>query len=256
MATHTRFWEVFMDVYEALPRQGPGNRACTARALALCRDLPEHPAVVDFGCGVGAQTLDLASLTRGTIDAIDRHAPFIARLQEVVRERGLAQRIRPAVGDMARPPFPPGSLDVVWSEGAAYFLGIENALRSWRVLLRPGGWLAFTEAVWRQDNPPEEVRSMWAREYPQMGDAAANLALARSCGFEVAGHFTLPGEAWWVEFYTPMEKRIATLRPKYAGDPAAEEVLRTIEDEIEMHRRFGDTYGYEFFVLRRGEVDG
>jgi hypothetical protein len=35
-----RFWEVFFEVYEAQPRQGPGNRECTARALALCRDLP------------------------------------------------------------------------------------------------------------------------------------------------------------------------------------------------------------------------
>ena len=27
------FWEVFFDVYEALPRQGPGNRACAEKAL-------------------------------------------------------------------------------------------------------------------------------------------------------------------------------------------------------------------------------
>jgi hypothetical protein len=26
-----RYWEVFFDVYEALPRQGPGNRAPVAR---------------------------------------------------------------------------------------------------------------------------------------------------------------------------------------------------------------------------------
>ena len=48
-----RFWSVFFEVYEALPRQGPGSRACAAKALGLCRDLPAAPAVLDLGCGVG-----------------------------------------------------------------------------------------------------------------------------------------------------------------------------------------------------------
>jgi hypothetical protein len=47
------FWDVFFEVFEALPRQGPGNRACAARALGLCRDLPPSPTVLDMGCGVG-----------------------------------------------------------------------------------------------------------------------------------------------------------------------------------------------------------
>ncbi len=40
-----RFRPIFFEFYEALPRQGPGNRACAARALALCSDLPPAPAV-------------------------------------------------------------------------------------------------------------------------------------------------------------------------------------------------------------------
>jgi hypothetical protein len=32
----SRFWEIFFEVYESLPRQGPGNRDCTERALRLC----------------------------------------------------------------------------------------------------------------------------------------------------------------------------------------------------------------------------
>ena len=34
-----RFWEVFFEVYELLPRQGPGSRACAGRALDLCAGL-------------------------------------------------------------------------------------------------------------------------------------------------------------------------------------------------------------------------
>ena len=36
----TRFQEFFYSLYEGLPRQGPGNRACAARALASCLRLP------------------------------------------------------------------------------------------------------------------------------------------------------------------------------------------------------------------------
>ena len=34
-------------LYEGLPRQGPGNRACAARALALCAELGPAPPIID-----------------------------------------------------------------------------------------------------------------------------------------------------------------------------------------------------------------
>ena len=74
-----RFLEIFFEVYESLPRQGPGNRACAVRALGLCRELAESPAILDLGCGVGGQTLHLAEMTSDTIVAIDSHPPSILR---------------------------------------------------------------------------------------------------------------------------------------------------------------------------------
>ncbi|MCK7574842.1 MAG: class I SAM-dependent methyltransferase [Chromatiales bacterium] len=91
--------------------------------------------------------------------AIDSHAPSIERLRATVAARGLAAaRSVPMVGDMAKPGLPPASFDLVWSEGALYNIGIENALRVCHGLLRPGGYLAFTDAVWRKENPPPEVK--------------------------------------------------------------------------------------------------
>ena len=207
-----RFWEIFFEVYEPLPRQGPGNRACAEKALGLCRDLPRSPAVLDLGCGAGGQTLHLASLTPGSIVAIDSHAPSIERLRATVAERGLAERVRPVVGDMAQPGIPPESFDLVWSEGALYNIGIENALRLCRGLLRPGGYLAFTDAVWRKESPPPEVKASFDLDYPTMGRVPDVLAAIGKTGFSLVGHFTLPDEAWWEDFYTPMEQRIEVLR--------------------------------------------
>jgi SAM-dependent methyltransferase len=245
-----RFWEIFFEVYEALPRQGPGNCECTARALGLCPDLPSAPAVLDLGCGVGGQTLHLAELTTGSIVAVDNHAPWIEQLSRTVAERGLSHRIRPAVGDMAHPTLPPESLDLIWSEGALYNIGVENALKICRSLLRPGGYLAFTDAVWRHENPPPEVRAYFDLDYPGMGWTVDILAAIERCGFELLGHFTLPDEAWWDDYYTPMQQRLQELRAKYTADSDALAVLDEIGREPELHRVHSKYYAYEFFVAR------
>jgi SAM-dependent methyltransferase len=246
-----RFWEIFFELYEELPRQGPGNRTCAARALGLCRELRRSPAILDLGCGVGAQTLQLAELTSGPIVAIDSHAQSIERLKAAVAERGLSQRVSAIVGDMARPGQPPGAFDLIWSEGALYNIGIRDALRVCHGLLRPGGYLAFTDAVWRKDDPPPEVKAGFDLDYPAMGWLDDDVAAIRDCGFDLVGHFTLPDEAWWDDFYTPMETRIAELRGKYAGDAEASAILDQLAEEPEMHRRHSDFYAYEFFVARR-----
>jgi len=246
-----RFWEIFFDVFEHLPRQGPGNRACAAKALGLCRELRDFPSILDLGCGVGGQSLHLAELTSGSIVAIDNHAPSIERLKAAITERGLSQRIRAIVGDMALPGQHPEAFDLIWSEGALYSIGLRNALNVCHGLLRPGGYLAFTDAVWRRGNPPPVVKASFDLDYPTMGWLDDDAAAIRDCGFQLVGHFTLPDEAWWDDFYTPMEARIAELRGRYFNDTEALAILNQLAEEPEMHRRYSAYYAYEFFVARR-----
>jgi SAM-dependent methyltransferase len=251
-----RFAELFFEVFESLPRQGPGNRACAERALSFCRHLPKAPVVLDLGCGVGVQTLHLAELLpEAAIAALDSHAPSIERLRASVAERGLSARVRPVVGDMAEPPTPPESVDLVWSEGALYNLGLERALQVCRRLLRPGGYLAFTEPVWRDDSPPLEVKAGFEQDYPTMGKLPDALSAVERAGLSLEGHFTLPDAAWWDDFYTPMVRRIEELRGKFAADPEALSVLDLIAAEPEMHRRNSRFYAYEFLVARQPLVN-
>lgn len=245
-----RFREVFFAIFEHLPRQGPGNRASAARALALCRDLPAAPEVLDLGCGVGGQTLHLAELTRGTLVAVDNHPPFIERLNRMAGDKGLSHRIRAVVGDMAALRLPPGSFDLIWSEGALYQIGIGNALAVCRPLLRAGGHLAFSEAVWRKETPPPEVKASFDLDYPAMGWTADVVDAIQGGGFQLLGHFTVPDEAWWDDFYTPMRARVRELRARYAHDEEALAVLDQIAREPELHQVYSDYYAYEFFVTR------
>lgn len=246
-----RFWDIFFEVYEHLPRQGPGHRDCAAKALRLCTGLNQAPNILDLGCGVGAQTLHLAELTPGSILAIDSHAPSIERLKATLAARGLAHRIQAQVGDMRHLELPPDSFDLIWSEGALYNIGLGNALRVCYELLRPGGYLAFTDAVWRKENPPPEVKASFDLDYPTMGTVTGVVSAIQQGGFECVGHFTLPDEAWWVDFYSPMEQRITELRGRYDKDAEALAILDQLAQEPEMHRRYSACYAYEFFVARR-----
>lgn len=183
--------------------------------------------------------------------AIDSHAPSIERLKATVAERGLSERVTARVGNMAQPDLSPGSFDLIWSEGALYNIGLRNALRLCFGLLRPGGYLAFSDAVWRKENPPAEVKASFELDYPSMAGLAEDLAAIQDCGFLLVGHFTLPDEAWWDDFYTPMQARITELRRKYANNVEALAALEQLAAEPEMHRRHSDFYAYEFFVVRR-----
>ena len=86
----------------------------------------------------------------------------------------------------------------------------------------------------------------WAEAYPEMGDEKGNLKALRRAGFEPAGTFTLPAEDWTAEYYDVLERRMEE-RTDLAGTEAVEGTRR----EIEIFRKFGESYGYVFFVGRK-----
>lgn len=238
---------LFFELYESLPRQGPGNGAATERALALLPDLPLRPRIADLGCGGGASTRVLAAATGGTVAAVDIHLPFLAGL--LPRERN-AGAIHPIAADMARPPLAPGSFDLVWSEGAIYQIGFAQGLQRWRRLLKPGGCLAVTEATWLSDAPPAGARRFWAMAYPAMTTIAANEASVAAAGYRVVGSFVLPPECWLDSYYAPLERALAPFAARHPGDPAAAMIAAEIRTEIDMYRRYGDSYGYVFYLAQ------
>ena len=241
--------EAFFRLFEGLPRQGPGSDACTREALRRIPDLPDAPRVLDLGCGSGRSALVLAEALRTRVTAVDNHQPFLDQLRATARERALEHLIEPRCTDMAAPGVPAGSIDLLWSEGALYLLGFEEGLRLWRRLLAPGGCLAVSECSWLSADPPAEAVAYFHEGYPRMGGIEQNLARARAAGFEVLDHFALPPEAWWDEYYTPLEARIARLAPDTGPELTA--VVEETRREIELYRSHGDTYGYVFYLLRR-----
>lgn len=245
-------WQIMFMVHQGLPREGPGNQQSTARALALIDELPQAPEVLDIGCGPGMQTLDLAGLLPGArIEAVDAHQPFLEDAARRAEAAGCADRIRFSVGDMRSLEFDAERFDLLWCEGAAYIMGISEALAAWRALLKPGGAIAFTEAVWLTNEPPETLADWWQSEYPAMGDIQACLDKVTNAGYELIDHFVLSECAWWDDYYKPMEARIAALRVELEGDVPGLEALEAHQLEIDYFRRWSAHYGYLFVIARK-----
>jgi SAM-dependent methyltransferase len=248
--SHEETSALFFELFEGLPRQGPGDAASTRRALALVPGVGPHTRVLDVGCGTGAQTLVLATHCAASFVAVDSHPPFIEELRQRARALGVAGRIEARVGDMRQLEFPDASFDVIWSEGAIYVVGFEEGLRSWRRLLAPGGHVAVTEACWLRPDPPPECAAFWAAEYPAIRDVAACLTSIAACGYETVGRFALPASSWWDDYYRPLQDRVIAFRARHPDEPDAQQLADQVQREIDVWHAYSDVYGYVFFVMR------
>ena len=87
--------------------------------------------------------------------------------------------------------------------------------------------------------------------YPTLASIKECIECIQRQGYRLIGHFTLPEEAWWDEYYEPLEQRIKILRRKYMDDPAALAVLDEEQKEVNMYRRHSAWYGSAFFVMQK-----
>lgn len=245
------FWKHFHEIYEDLPRQGPGDGESTGRALGMLPPLGADRRILDVGCGTGAQTIDLARRTPARLVAIDNHPPFIARLQKNAEALGLSGRITASVGDMNDLRFPDGSFDAVWSEGSIFVIGFEKGLEAWRRLLVPGGHLVVSDFCWFCDDPPAELREFFLDGCPDVGDAEFRRRAVAEAGYRLVGDFPLPERGWWENYHVPLAARLERFRRDHAGEPGALEVAAHCQREIELFQKHRGRYGYVFFVMRR-----
>lgn len=242
---------MFFELHTGLPREGPGDDATTRHVLEAAGSLPEKPDVLDIGCGPGAQTLVLARETGGRVIAVDAHQPFLDELSRRARAAGLSDAITPVRASMTDLPFAPESFDLIWSEGAIFVMGFEAGLRAWRRLLRPGAVLVVSELTWLSDAPPEPARAFWADGYPGMQTLDRNRAAVERCGYERIAEIVLPRESWFCDYFDPLERRMDALAAERPNDSALQRFLDSERAEIDIVRRYGDAFGYVFYVMQK-----
>ncbi len=247
-------------VFDHLVHLGPGDSATTRSLVERLRsDLPSESRVADLGCGTGASALVLAQcLQKAHVLALDSHAPFIARLETSASARGHGERISAVVGDMADPP--PldgvmGEFDLIWSESAIYSIGRTNAFSYWRPLLKPGGWLVFSDIVWQLEpaKRSNEVSAFWAKEYPDIATADAVVDELTAAGFSPLDPMLSERRAW-SNYYEPLRERLRLLAKREDLPRALIDLIAEIEREIHIYDCAGDDVALAFFLARSSSV--
>lgn len=240
---------LFYRIYDALPRGGPGNIESTRKAFELLPDFPDEPKILDIGCGKGIQTIELTKISDGRIIAVDNHRPFLDALRQSVMLTGSSNRLLCLQGDMFSLGFRPKTFDLIWSEGAIYILGFENGLKLCKQLVRENGYVAVTEISWLKENPPSDVADFFDKEYPNMKDIQGNLEIINAVGYDLIDYFILPENAWWDDYYLPLEQQIGNLQSEYKNNAQAQELFEILRLEIDMFRKFSNYYGYVFYII-------
>ncbi|MDP3397485.1 MAG: class I SAM-dependent methyltransferase [Methanoregula sp.] len=242
--------EFFYNVFEFLPRQGPGCTGATRKAYSYLPPIPGDAKILDIGCGSGTQTRDLAGLTSNTITAVDNHQPFIDAIAAQAQKDGMAGRIRAVCASMDTLPFEPGQFDLIWSEGAIFITGFEQGLRAWKPLVKKEGFIVVSDAVRFEADPPVELMQYWEKlGYPLLSEQERVEQIQRE-GLRFIAMYRLPEAGWWENFYVPMLARVAELRKTYGNDPTLAAILDSFELEVEMYRKYKWYFGYTFFVMQ------
>ncbi len=243
--------QYFYELFESLPRCGPGDNKTTRRAFNTIPKPPVHPLVLDIGCGPGVQTIELAKRSKGRIIALDNHQAFLDKLMEKAKEEELLDHIAPENKSMLDMDFEDNTFDIIWSEGALYLMGFQNGLRRCHQLLKEGGFLAVTEMVYLVNDPPAPLIQYFEKEYPDISVVKDKIESIHNERFHLISNFTLPKSSWLDSFYLPMEEELIRLYKKYQGNEIALGIFEEMKNEIDLYKRFSDFYGYEFFIMQR-----
>jgi ubiquinone/menaquinone biosynthesis C-methylase UbiE len=252
------FWKIgvcslniFFELHKDIPREGPGSNEATRQAIEKL-NLPSQPLqIVDIGCGPGMSALELAKATTGTVLALDAHEPFVEEVKRRAAAAELSDRIEAVRGNMFALELPENHFDVIWSEGAIYIMGFAKGLTAWRPFLKNGGSLVVSELSWLTETPPQEAVDFWQENYPGMQTRAQNLATIQECGYEVLDSFVLPEAGWWDEYYNPLQARIDAMRSQFVDDVEAQAILDNQQQEIDLYRKYSDSYGYVFYLMKK-----
>ncbi len=239
------------EYFSNLERQGPGSPEITIKALSFIENLTNDSQIADIGCGTGGQTMVLGQHAPGFVTGIDLFPLFIDLFNTNVGKLDLQDKVKGIVGSMDDLPFQRESLDLIWSEGAIYNIGFERGLKEWRELLKPGGYVAVSEASWFTEERPAEIEKFWLQEYPGIDTIPNKVAQMQNAGYIPVASFIIPENCWTEHFYAPQVKADKIFLEKHAGNRAAEEFVANQQHEAQLYRKYKEFYGYVFYIGKK-----
>lgn len=137
-----------------------GGIAATERIAEIIDPQPGDE-LLDVGCGVGIGPVYLAARYGCRVVGVDITPRMLERAQERAQRHSVSDLLDYRLADMHALPFADGRFDAAIAESVLTFSAdkthvVDELLR----VVRPGGRIAFTEAIWVQPPPPEKAAFM------------------------------------------------------------------------------------------------
>ncbi len=226
-------------LFGGLDRLAPGTTDDIAWILQeTC--LPNGARIADAGCGTGCDIRTFHAMRPDLyIVGYELNERFAHEAAAAFSDQPTIEIYHKDMSELG------GEFNLIYSAGAVYFLGIEQALNLWCGNLAPGGMIVFSELCWLGPERPPEAADFWAA-FPAMTDIEGAGAHIRNAGFRQVASRVLPPEAWRT-YYDPLAARVAQLRAEIVPQTSA--LLNEIDAEIALWRRHGDTYGYALHIV-------
>ena len=248
MEEQEKYIRALIELHRGLERQGPGDTDYSDYIISQIPELPTNPRIADIGCGAGAGTLFLADKFRSKVRAVDFSREFLDELINRAKQRGLEHLVETIECDMGSLDWKPETIDLLWSEGAAYNLTFEGALKAWRPLMAANGIAVISEMNYFTSEVPEPVRVYMQNGYPTIGTESENSDLVNSSGFEILGIHRLPSKAWWDNYYGPLRENMNSF--KHSEDSIMQSVIKETEEEMKLFEEHEKHYGYSFYIMK------
>ena len=200
-----------MDIDKALNVEELRGRFLKHTRLAY-RLLPslEQPRILDIGCGLGQQTMELARLSGGEVAGIDIDHSAVSRLQQRIDQANVGDRIKVIHVSLFDNKFDDDCFDIIWEEGVLHLLDASKSFAECRRLLKPNGYLVMHETILWFESSQKKLQDF---------------------GFKLMDEHILPKHFWWTNYGAPLEDRIRAYRGVH-GDASDSKKLAEYESVV------------------------
>jgi len=219
-----------MDIDRALNVEELRGRSLkhTRRAYRLLPSL-EQPRILDIGCGLGQQTMELARLSGREVVGIDIDHSAVSRLQQRIDQANAGDRIKAIHVSLFDNKFDDECFDIIWEQGVLHLLDESKSFAECRRLLKPNGYLVMHETI------------LWfkcsQKKLPEFG-------------FKLMEEHILPKHFWWTNYGAPLGDRIKAYRDVH-GDASDSKKLAEYESVVASMKRDPDRTDCGIYLVKR-----
>ncbi|NVM36343.1 MAG: class I SAM-dependent methyltransferase [Candidatus Lokiarchaeota archaeon] len=200
----------------------------TKKAFELLGKI-NKPKILDVGCGTGLPTIELAYLSKGEVFGMDVDQSALEKFEIKIKNQGLKNRVKAINASFLSNNFTSESFDIIWAEGVFQIIGYDKSFKESHRLLKMGGHLVMADTL-KSIKP--KVNSLLKH------------------GFELYNQVNWMENAWWIDYYQPLEKMLKNLRDAKI-DPRLYEHLTKHEEEISMIKKNPKEFDCAHYLLRK-----